>query len=161
MGSDQRGTAPKLSRDERLRPVERDNPDLPLKTKAEVLELNRSGLYYQSVALSQEEIAIKHLTDETHTARPYYGSRRIGAGGPSKERSISMSTVERYVCEMRTMATCPGRGLNKRAGEHKIHPYLPRNPFASLRASFDHRSSRSGLGPMSRTFACAEVTRTR
>jgi len=57
--------------------VEHQNSDLSLILQADLLGLNRSGLYYQPVPPSAEEIAIKHRIDEIYTAHPFYGSRRI------------------------------------------------------------------------------------
>ncbi len=50
-----------------------------MSTQAELLSLNRSGLYYQPVAPSAEEVALKHRIDELYTQWPFYGSRRITA----------------------------------------------------------------------------------
>ncbi len=47
--------------------------------QAELLRLNRSGLYYQPVLPSAEEVALKHRMDEVYTAHPYYGYRKITA----------------------------------------------------------------------------------
>src|SRR3972149_11227562 len=69
-----------LSRDERLLLLELDNRELPLKTKAELLGLNRTGFYYRPVGPSAQEIAAKHRLAESYTAPPSYGFRR-GAGG--------------------------------------------------------------------------------
>lgn len=91
-----------------------------------MLGLNRTGLYYQPVGPSPEEIAVKHRIDEIYTAHPYYGSRRI-AVVLSKERPISRPTVQRYMREMGISGICPGPNLSKRRAEHKIYPYLLRN----------------------------------
>ena len=76
-----------LTRPERLTLVDWDGESLPIKTQAELLSLNRSGLYYQPLAPSPEEVALKHRIDvagattpnELYTLRPFYGSRRITA----------------------------------------------------------------------------------
>ena len=57
--------------------MERNQPELSLKSQAELLSLSRSSLYYQPVMPSAEEIAIKHRIDELYTAWPFYGSRKI------------------------------------------------------------------------------------
>lgn len=88
--------------------------------------MNRTGLYYQPVGPSAEEIAVKHRIDEIYTAHPYYGSRRI-AVVLNRERPISRPTVQRYMREMGISGICPGPNLSKRREEHKIYPYLLRN----------------------------------
>src|SRR3990172_4711930 len=102
-----------------------DNRELPLKTKAELLGLNRTALYYQPVGPSAQEIAAKHRIDEIYTAHPYYGSRRI-AVVLSKEMPISRPTVQHYMREMGISGICPGPNLSKRGAEHKVYPYLLR-----------------------------------
>jgi putative transposase len=88
--------------------------------------LNRTGLYYQPVGPSAEEIAVKHRIDEIYTAHPYYGSRRI-AVVLNREMPISRPTVQRYMREMGISGICPGPNLSKRREEHNIYPYLLRN----------------------------------
>ena len=70
------------TRPERLTLLERHGEGLPLKTQAELLSLNRSGLYYQPLAPSSEEVALKHRIDKLyimgHAASP---QRFVGRGG--------------------------------------------------------------------------------
>ena len=56
-----------MTRPERLTLLDRHGEGLPLKTQAELLGLNRSGLYYQPLAPSAEEVALKHRIDELYT----------------------------------------------------------------------------------------------
>lgn len=67
------------SRDERRAFVDWQHRELPVTTQAELLSLNRSGLYYKPVAPSAEEVALKHQIDEVYTEHPYYGYRKITA----------------------------------------------------------------------------------
>jgi len=62
-----------VSREERRALVEWERRELPVSTQAELLSLNRSGLYYQPVLPSAEEVALKHRIDEVYTEHPYYG----------------------------------------------------------------------------------------
>lgn len=65
-----------LSRSERVALLDWERSELPLKTQAQLLGLNRSSLYYVPKPPSEEEIRIKHTIDRIFTAHPYYGSRR-------------------------------------------------------------------------------------
>jgi putative transposase len=98
---------------------------LPIATQAELLDLNRTGLYYQSVGPSDAEVAAKHRIDEIYMAHPYYGSRRITVV-LRREMTISRPTVQRYMREMGIAGISPGPNLSKRSGEHKLYPYLLR-----------------------------------
>ncbi len=50
-------------RSERRELIDWENRDLPVKTPAQLLSLNRSGLYYQPRPPSPEEVAFKHRID--------------------------------------------------------------------------------------------------
>ena len=102
-----------------------------MRTQAELLSLNRSGLYYQPVPPSPEEVAFKHRIDEIYTAHCYYGSRRIAAQLHREGQSINQKTVGRYMQEMGLTAVYPGPNLSKRAQQAAIFPYLLANVTAS------------------------------
>ena len=88
--------------------IEWDNPGLPVKTQATLLDLNRSSLYYKPVQLTPEEIAIKHRIDSIYTAYPFYGSRRIAAQLNRDEILINRKTVQRHMRELGIAGICPG-----------------------------------------------------
>lgn len=94
--------------------------------QAELLELNRTGLYYQPVGPSAAEIAFKRRIDEIYTEHPYYGSRRITVTLCQEGQSISRPTVQRYMREMEIAGIAPGPNLSKRSAEHRLYPYLLR-----------------------------------
>jgi putative transposase len=104
--------------------VERQNSDLSLTEQTELLGLNRTGLYYQPVPPSAEEIAIKHRIDEIYTAYPFYGSRRITVLLNQDGLRINRKAVQRHMREMCIAGICPGPNLSKRNVAHRIYPYL-------------------------------------
>ena len=104
--------------------------ELPISTQAQLLGLNRSGLYYQKVEPSAREVALKHRIDELYTAHPYFGYRRIAAQLQREERAINPKTVARYMQEMGLAAIYPGPNLSKRAQQASIYPYLLTNTRA-------------------------------
>jgi len=57
--------------------IDRDHPDISLKTQCELLSLNRTHLYYQPLPPSAEELAVKRRIDELYTDCPFYGSHKI------------------------------------------------------------------------------------
>ncbi len=97
-----------------------------MSTQAELLSLNRTGLYYQPVGPCAEEIAVKHRMDEIYTAHPYYGSRRMTVTLRKEGFLISRPTVQRYMREMEIAGISPGPNLSKPRLEHKTYPYLLR-----------------------------------
>jgi putative transposase len=109
--------------------LEKDQPELPLKVQAELLEISYSSLFYQAVPPSERELAIKRRIDEIYTACPFYGSRKI-AGILRPEFGVSRPTVQAYMREMGISAVVPGPHTSKPAPEHQIYPYLLRNVTA-------------------------------
>lgn len=99
---------------------------LALTTQADLLSLNRTSLYYQPVAPSPEEIALKHRIAEIYTRYPFYGSRKIVVV-LRPEFSVNRKAVQRHMREMGIAGMVPGLNLSKRRAEHQRYPYLLRN----------------------------------
>ena len=111
--------------------IDWENRELPISTQAHLLSLNRSGLYYQPVPPSAQEVALKHRIDEIYTAHPYYGYRRIAAQLHRENLAINEKTVARYMQEMGLAAIHPGPNLSKRAHQAAVYPYLLSNLTAN------------------------------
>ena len=110
--------------------MEREQSELTLQQQAELLSVSRSSLYYQPVAPSAEEIAIKHRLDELYTDFPSYGSRKM-AVLLRPTWWISRKRVQRYMRQMGLVAIYPGPKTSQPAPGHKIYPYLLRQITAS------------------------------
>jgi putative transposase len=119
-----------LNRTERLALVEWEQGELSLQQQAELLSVSRASLYYQPVAPSAEEIAIKHRLDELYTQCPFYGSRKMTVL-LKPPWNINRKRVQRYMREMGLAAVFPGPRLSQPAPGHQIYPYLLRNVTAS------------------------------
>ena len=113
-----------MSREERASLVEWQKKELPVKTQAELLGLNRSSLYYQPVPPSAKEVALKHRIDKIYTDHPYYGYRRITEQLQREGLEVNHKAVARYMREMGLAAIYPGPNLSKRAHQAGIYPYL-------------------------------------
>ena len=75
--------------------VDWERRELPIRTQAELLGLNRSGLYYKPKPPSGEELALKRSIDEIFTEHPYYGSRRITAALRRRGFDVNRKAVQR------------------------------------------------------------------
>ncbi len=115
-----------LTRAERLALLDRADPQLPLKTQAALLSLNRSGLYYRPVPPSPQELARKRRIDEIYTASPFYGVRRITAQLQREGQSVNHKAVARHMREMGLAAIYPGPNTSKCAQQAAVYPYLLR-----------------------------------
>jgi putative transposase len=99
---------------------------LTLATQTNLLSLPRTGVYYQPVAPTAAEIALKHRIDEIYTAYPFYGSRKIVVA-LQPDFNINRKAVQRHMREMGIAGIAPGPNLSKRTLAHKIYPYLLRD----------------------------------
>jgi putative transposase len=106
--------------------IEWHNSPLSIGEQAELLNLNRTGLYYQPTEPSAREVAVKHRIDEIYTRWPFYGSRKITAV-LRQEMCINRKTVQRYMSEMGIAAIYPGPKLSQPHPQQATYPYLLRN----------------------------------
>ena len=109
--------------------IDKDNFEINLTRQAELLDISRSGIYYQPI-INQEEIRIKNSIDKIYTDCPFYGSRKI-----KKELEIEYgikicrSYVQNLMREIGLQAIYPDSKLNLSLGDkqHKKYPYFLRN----------------------------------
>lgn len=107
--------------------VDSKDEELSITKQAELLNINRTSLYYKPVPVSDEEYEVKRLIDEIYTAHPEYGYRRMTITLNAKYGiHINRKRVRRYMREMAIHGFCPGPNLSKRAHGKYIHPYLLR-----------------------------------
>src|SRR5260370_17020970 len=63
---------------EDMRPlVDWGHAELSVRRQCELLGVNRSGLYYEPVGESEENLGLMRLLDEQYTRTPFYGSRKM------------------------------------------------------------------------------------
>ena len=99
---------------------------LPVTRQCQLLNLNRSTVYYQPMGVSDEDLKLMRLIDKIHLKRPFYGSRRIrddlqGLGYP-----VNRKRVQRLMRKMGIMALYPKVNTSRPGKGHKIYPYLLR-----------------------------------
>ena len=98
---------------------------LPISVQASLLELNRSGLYYQPAPHSTEDLYIKQMIDKIYTRYPMYGYRRICWYLNEKEHYlINHKAVLRHMQEMGIQAVYPRQNTSRPEPANKIYPYL-------------------------------------
>ena len=59
--------------------LDRRHPSLSVVRQCKLLDISRSGLYYQPVGVSQEDLTLMKMIDRQYLATPFYGARRIAA----------------------------------------------------------------------------------
>ena len=111
---------------ERRRFVEPDGA-LSVRRQCEVLALNRSSFYYESVGPDSEELGLMRRIDELHLQFPFFGSRRISRELRNQGLIVNRKRVQRLMRIMDLEAVAPKPNTSKPAPEHATYPYLLRN----------------------------------
>jgi putative transposase len=103
------------------------NPEISMRRQAELLRVNRSGLYYESAPTDQEELAVMRRLDELHLQLPFYGSRKLALELRQEGVLINRKRVQRLMRLMGIVAMVPRPNTSRPAPEHPKFPYLLRN----------------------------------
>lgn len=100
--------------------------ELPITRQCQLLELNRSGVYYRAVPISPEELKLMRQIDEIHLQHPFYGSRNIRDELWSRGYDIGRDRVRRLMRLMGIEAIYAKPRLSKAHPGHRKYPYLLR-----------------------------------
>ena len=106
--------------------LDKHDPDYNMSEQCELLNLNRTSLYYKPVPVSETKLAITKRIDKIYTDDPSFGGKTIGTILRREGFVISDPTVRKYMAEMGLYAIYPGPNLSKRAHESMVYPYLLR-----------------------------------
>jgi len=100
--------------------------DLALTRQAKILNLSRSGLYYQPRPVSPSDLAIMRRMDELHLEYPFAGSRMLRDLLRGEGIAIGRQRVATLMKRMGIEAIYRRPNTSKPAPGHKIFPYLLR-----------------------------------
>lgn len=103
------------------------NKELPVKTGAKLLGINRTSVYYNGCSISQEELDCKAIIDRLHTDNPTWGARQLSSQLKSCGHQVGRKKTRRYMTEMGIDPIYPKMNLSKRMQKAKVCPYLLRN----------------------------------
>jgi putative transposase len=106
--------------------VDRGRPEISVRRQCELLGVNRSGLYYQPVGESEENLQLMRLLDEQYTRTPFYGSRKMTAWLARAGHEVNRKRVSRLMELMGIAAVYPKAKLSRPGEGHRIYPYLLR-----------------------------------
>ena len=101
-----------------------EHPELSIRRQSELLGVNRSGLYYQPLGESEENLLLMRLIDEEYTRHPIYGSRRMKEWLCGQGNQVGRNRVRRLMRTMGIEALYPKPRLSQPGEGHKIYPYL-------------------------------------
>lgn len=102
--------------------------ELSLVRQCELLEIHRSGLYYQAVPESSLNLELMRIIDEKHMLHPWLGVPRMTQWlRKDKGYEVNHKRIERLYDLLGIQALGPKPNTSKPARGHKIYPYLLRN----------------------------------
>jgi len=99
---------------------------LPVTRQCQLLNLNRSSVYYQPTGVSDKDLQLMRRIDEMHLKRPFYGSRRIRDWLQDEGFPVNRKRVQRLMRQMGITALYPKANTSRPGKGHKIYPYLLR-----------------------------------
>ena len=101
--------------------------ELPVKTGAALLDINRTSVYYKGTSISQEELDCKSIIDRLHADNPAWGARQLSAQLKKRGHQVGRRKTRRYMNKMGIDPIYPKMNLSKRMQQAKVCPYLLRN----------------------------------
>ncbi len=104
--------------------VDRRHSSLSVVRQCRLLDISRSGLYYQPAVIPEEDLTLMKLIDRQYLATPFYGARKIAAWLKRQGHQVNRKRVRRLMQLMGLKAVYRRPRTSKPAPGHKIYPYL-------------------------------------
>ncbi len=100
------------------------NHDLSIRKQCELLDLNRSTLFYQPKPMSEFNLDLMDNIDKLYIDHPFLGSRRMSVMLSRADIRANRKRVQRLMRIMGIQAVFPKRNLSVSAKTDKKYPYL-------------------------------------
>lgn len=105
--------------------IDKQSSSLSIVQQCRLLNIHRSGLYYQPCSESQENIAIMRLLDEQYFKTPFYGVRKLTTWlRDDFGYSINRKRVKRLMDLMGWQTIYRRPNTSKPNKQNRIYPYL-------------------------------------
>ena len=101
--------------------------ELPTSVGANLLDINRTSIYYKGKPVSEIELDCKAIIDRLHTDNPTWGARQMSAQLKLRGHLVGRRKARRYMNEMDIHPIYPRMNLSKRMQQAKVCPYLLRH----------------------------------
>jgi len=106
--------------------IEPGHPEISVRRQCELLDLNRSTLYYQPAGESAYNLYLMRLLDEQYMRTPFYGWPRMTAYLRRQGYDVNHKRIQRLMQKMGLQAIFPRPKTSLAGKGHKIYPYLLR-----------------------------------
>jgi putative transposase len=118
----------RLTHQERLSLIDKNNLKLSIKRQSELLGISRSSIYYKPKGFSKEDITTMNAIDKIYTKYPFMGARRIKAFLLNKFKiKAGRERINRLMKLMGIEAIYPKPKLSIAKKENFKFPYLLKN----------------------------------
>lgn len=114
-------------RERRLEWVDATHTELSLRRQCELLQVNRSTLYYKAREADIDDISLLNEIRDVWERYPFYGYRRITKELQAKGYHVNRKRIQRLMRLGGIQALYPGPNTSRRNKLHKVHPYLLRD----------------------------------
>ena len=116
-----------LTLDQKRAIIIKEEDGLSVRQQCELLELNRSTLYYEPVPVSESDIRLMNEIDELFTKKPHLGVRQMMWRLRDRGFRIGRKKTRTLMRRMGLFPILPRRNISKRNPEHSVYPYLLRD----------------------------------
>jgi putative transposase len=106
--------------------IETGHEELSIVRQCELLGISRSGLYYEPVGPSREDLELMRQLDEQYTRTPFYGVRKMTWWLHTLGYGLDVKRTRRLLRKMGLEAIYPKPRLSIGGPEHRKFPYLLR-----------------------------------
>ncbi len=103
------------------------NPEYSIRRQCRLAGVPRSGIYYEPVPETPENLLLMRLIDEQYMRHPELGYPRMTGWLRDEGYEVNHKRVARLMRRMGLQAITPGPHTSKPAPDHKVYPYLLRN----------------------------------
>lgn len=114
-------------REQRQQFIDAGHEQLSLRRQCELLNVNRSTLYYVPRGTGIDDISLLNEIRDIWERYPFYGYRRITKELQWKGHQVNRKRVQRLMKIGRICAIYPGPNTSRRNKMHAIHSYLLRD----------------------------------
>jgi putative transposase len=105
--------------------VQRDDEELSLKKRCELMGVSRSTMYYRKKEKKVERLdELVELLKQIHEDHPCYGRRRLYQMALKSGFKVSQYQIRQLMKEHKIVAIVPKRSLSRANKMHKKYPYL-------------------------------------
>lgn len=114
-------------RERRLECVDTTQEELSLRRQCELLQVNRSTIYYKARGTDVDDISLLNEIRDVWERYPFYGYRRITKELQAQCYNVNHKLIQRLMQLGGIQAIYPGPNTSRRNKLHKVHPYLLRD----------------------------------